>query len=63
MMFSGAVLAISPGDKDAIKCKVVALIELSRFDEAVEAIDSNNAAGDLAFEKVRHYIRMLLPHA
>ncbi len=47
-----AVLAISPGDKDAVQSKVVALIELSRFEEAVDAIDSSNAAGDFDFEKV-----------
>ena len=62
-MCAGAVLAISAGDKDAVQSKVVALIELSRFDEAVDAIDSNNTAGDLAFEKVSNFHRMLLPHA
>ena len=47
-----AVLKISPGDKDAIHLKVIALIELSRFEEAVDVVDSNNFAADLAFEKV-----------
>jgi len=47
-----AVLKLTPGDKDAVRSKVVALIELSRFDEAVEFINSSNVADDLAFEKV-----------
>ncbi|KAK9908732.1 hypothetical protein WJX75_002041 [Coccomyxa subellipsoidea] len=52
------ILAISAGDKDAVQSKVVALIELSRFDEAVDAIDSNNTAGDLAFEKAYSLFRL-----
>lgn len=47
-----AVLKLSPGDKDAVRSKVVALIELSRFDKAVEVINSSILANDLAFEKV-----------
>ncbi len=48
-----AVLKLSPGEKDAVACKAVTLIELSRFEEAVEHIDQH-AAGfkELSFEKV-----------
>ena len=46
------MLKISPGDKDALHCKVVALVELSRFDDAIDVISSNDSDEDLAFEKV-----------
>lgn len=52
MYLVDAVLKISPGDKDAVHSKVIALIELSRFEEAVAVIDSTKFAAELAFEKV-----------
>lgn len=45
-------MKISPGDKDAVHSKVIALIELSRFEEAVDVVDSNKFAAELSFEKV-----------
>ena len=48
-----AVLKLSPGQKDAVACKAVTLIELSRFEEAVEHIDEHAADfKELSFEKV-----------
>lgn len=48
-----AVLKLSPGEKDAVACKAVILIELSRFEEAVEHIDEHAANfKELSFEKV-----------
>ena len=46
------ILKVSPGDADAIRCKVVALVELTRYDAAVEACDAAPAdvRDDLAFE-------------
>ncbi|KAL3684120.1 hypothetical protein R1sor_002142 [Riccia sorocarpa] len=44
------ILKLSQGDKDAIECKVVALIQLDDFDQALAVIDS--APGiDLVFQK------------
>ena len=53
MTFVAAVLKLSPGTKDAVACKAVILIELSRFEEAVEHIDGHAADfKELSFEKV-----------
>ncbi|CAM6103196.1 unnamed protein product [Calypogeia fissa] len=47
---SDQILKLSPGDKDAIECKVVACIELDEYDQALVVIDS--APGiDLAFQQ------------
>ncbi|KAI5385240.1 uncharacterized protein LOC127100683 [Lathyrus oleraceus] len=35
------ILAIAPGDEDALRCKVVALIKDDRFDDAISAIQSS----------------------
>ena len=48
----GAVLKLAPGDKDAVHSKVAVLIELGRFDEALQAIAACPAAAEIAFEKV-----------
>lgn len=49
-----AVLKASPGEKDAVACKAVILIELSRFEEAVEHMDKHAANfKELSFEKVK----------
>ena len=50
---SDAVLKLSPGDKDGVACKAVILIELSRFEEAIEHIDGHlSQFRELSFEKV-----------
>ena len=50
---SGAVLKLSPGDRDGVACKAVILIELSRFEEAIEHIDGHlSQFRELSFEKV-----------
>ena len=50
---SGAVLKLSPGDKDGVACKAVVLIELARFEEAIEHIDGHlSQFRELSFEKV-----------
>lgn len=49
----GAVLALAPGDPDALKCKAVACIRHDEFELALQLIrDSPAIAGDLAFEQV-----------
>ena len=51
-----AVLKVSPGEKDAVVCKAVILIELSRFEEAIEHIEEHAANfKDFSFEKVKPY--------
>ncbi|CAL8460581.1 g110 [Coccomyxa elongata] len=52
------ILKISPGDKDAVHSKVIALIELSRFEEAVAVVDSTKFAAELAFEKAYSLFRL-----
>lgn len=49
------VLSIAPGDEDAIRCKVVALIKNDKIEDALSAIEvfSKKFAIDLAFYKVR----------
>ncbi|CAI0425734.1 unnamed protein product [Linum tenue] len=46
------VLAIAPGDEDALRCKVVALIKNDSYDEALSAIRSaKNLNFDFSFEE------------
>ncbi|KAL8170533.1 hypothetical protein V2J09_022337 [Rumex salicifolius] len=46
------VLAISPGDEDAIQCKIVALVRADNIDEALKVIDSSKRISiDLNFLK------------
>lgn len=40
LSFLHQVLAVVPGNLDAVKCKVVALIQSSKFTEAVDAVKS-----------------------
>lgn len=48
-----AVLAVAPGDEDAIKCKVVGLIKDDKTKEALSVIRSlKNPALDFSFFKV-----------
>ncbi|KAL2635678.1 hypothetical protein R1flu_007157 [Riccia fluitans] len=44
------ILKLSQGDKDAVECKVVALIQLDDFDQALAVIDSSPGI-DLVFQK------------
>ncbi|KAG9132792.1 hypothetical protein Leryth_014055 [Lithospermum erythrorhizon] len=47
------VLVAVPGDEDAMKCKVVALIKADNIDEAVEAIQRYSNKTDFSFLKLR----------
>ncbi|XP_061352959.1 uncharacterized protein LOC133297780 [Gastrolobium bilobum] len=40
------ILAVAPGDEDALRCKVVALIKHERFDDALSAIQSSRTPPD-----------------
>ena len=49
---SDAILEENPGDATAFQCKVVALIKMSRYQEAFDALDSHaDDAVDQSFEK------------
>ncbi|KAG6409610.1 hypothetical protein SASPL_127650 [Salvia splendens] len=50
---SDQVLSIAPGDEDAIRCKVVALIKNDKIDDALSAIEklSRKSSVDLTFFK------------
>ncbi len=49
-----AVLALAPGDEDALRCKVAAHMQLSEFQEALALLNKPPlAALPLGFEKVR----------
>lgn len=41
---------MQPGDEDAIKCKVVCLIKLEQFSEAISFLDAT-PSNNLSFEK------------
>jgi hypothetical protein len=52
-LVTSAVLALAPGDADALKCRVVVLIQYDEFQQALDAIAADAAiADDLLFEKV-----------
>lgn len=62
-----AVLRVAPGDEDAIRCKVVALIKADRIDDALSTIQSTKKVPiDFTFFKVRnlkhlyHYYEIIL---
>lgn len=51
--YSFAVLSIAPGDEDAIRCKVVALIRADDIDKALSTIQSSQRPTvDFSFFKV-----------
>lgn len=53
-MFYFSVLSIAPGDEDALRCKVVALIRADSFDKALSTIQScQKFSTDFGFFKVR----------
>ncbi|CAI5515336.1 unnamed protein product [Closterium sp. Naga37s-1] len=45
------ILAASPGDADALRCKAVALIQNGSVAEALKLMEAPNAPPDMAFEK------------
>eukprot|EP00301_Raphidiophrys_heterophryoidea_P006108 c12496_g1_i2.p1 GENE.c12496_g1_i2~~c12496_g1_i2.p1 ORF type:complete len:696 (+),score=207.29 c12496_g1_i2:1-2088(+) len=45
------VLQVTPQDKDAVKCKVIALIRSQKYQEATDAIDGNSASTYLSYER------------
>lgn len=56
---NAAVLGIAPGDEDAIRCKVVALIKNDSIEDALSAIQSSkNFPVDFGFYKVRVFKHM-----
>ena len=53
MQFSCLSTHTCPGNKDGVACKAVILIELSRFEEALEHVDGHlSQFRELSFEKV-----------
>lgn len=47
---------MAPGDEDAIRCKVVALIKADRIDDALSTIQSTKKVPiDFTFFKVRNF--------
>lgn len=46
-----AVLSIAPDETKAAQCKAIALIQLSKFDEASKFIEKSKLAQSLVFEK------------
>lgn len=46
-----SVLSVAPGDEDALRCKIVALIKDDKIDNALSAIQSSKTA-DFSFFKV-----------
>lgn len=47
-----AVLALAPGESNALKCRVIVLIQYDEFQQALDAIaGSSSVADDLLFEK------------
>lgn len=40
------ILSLAPGDRDALHCKVVCLVQLSRFSDALKLIDSLRSKGE-----------------
>ncbi|GBF97135.1 signal recognition particle subunit [Raphidocelis subcapitata] len=45
------ILKVSPGDEDALRCKVVALISEGDFEEAQKALGHKRLEGQMAFER------------
>lgn len=55
-VFVFVVLRVAPGDEDAIRCKVVALIKADRIDDALSMIQSTKKVPiDFTFFKVRNF--------
>lgn len=52
IVHSCAVLRLAPGDIDALKAKLVLLIEVSRFDEALLLLSDASLTEQAPFEKV-----------
>ncbi len=53
-LLPAAVLALAPGDADALKCRVIVLIQYDEFQQALDALAISDAvASDLVFEKVK----------
>lgn len=50
-----SVLAVAPGDEDAVRCKIVALVKSDAIDKALSAIQGFAALPiDLSFYKVNN---------
>lgn len=54
LLFRCAVLSIAPGDEDAIRCKVVALIKDDNMNEALSTINQKPSV-DFSFFKVGNF--------
>lgn len=52
MCLKYAVLKSTPKDLDALKTKAVLLIDLDRFEDAIELCDKNGLNAQLQYEKV-----------
>jgi signal recognition particle subunit SRP72 len=52
------ILGLKPDDIDAFKCKVICLIHLGQYQDALDMLDSNSALSrDLVFERAYCYYR------
>lgn len=52
------VLGNDPNDEDATTCKVIALIQLSKFDEALKFLDSTPLKSNYGFERAYSLYRL-----
>lgn len=57
------VLSIAPDETKAAQCKAIALIQLSKFDEAVKFIEKSKLTQSLLFEKAYCEYRLNKPEA
>ncbi|XP_005178216.1 signal recognition particle subunit SRP72 [Musca domestica] len=55
------ILGVAPDDQTALHCKVICLIQVSKFEEAVKFIDKNKLASALIFEKAYCEYRLNKP--
>jgi signal recognition particle subunit SRP72 len=46
-----SVISIAPEETKAVHCKLIALIQLSKFDEALKFIEKSKLSQELVFEK------------
>lgn len=54
-----AVLRLSPGDVDALKCKAIANLQLGEYDEAAKVLSHKQLQQEMPFERVSSSRRLL----
>lgn len=60
-IYFSSVISIAPEESKAVHCKIVALIQLSKFDEALKFIEKTPSAHSLIFEKAYCEYRLNKP--